>query len=52
VRISDVSRDCDASIFRVKQAKKKSKLLGMLDPEDGGTTILCKVRNYLPNDTA
>jgi hypothetical protein len=34
--VIDVLKDCNAFIFMVRQ----SKSLGLLDPEDKGTTIL------------
>jgi hypothetical protein len=47
-KFTDVSKECCASIFRVK----KSTLLGLPHPENGGITILQSIGNYLPVDTA
>jgi len=46
--VIDVLKDFNAFIFMVRQ----SKLLGLLDLEDRGTTILRKVHYCLPVDLA
>lgn len=46
--LTDVSKNRDVFSFKVKQ----STLLGLLNLEDEGTTILRNVGNYLPVDRA
>lgn len=42
-----ILKDFGAFVFRVKQFYRRE----LLDPEDGGTTILRNIGNYTANDT-
>ena len=42
--MASFAKDCSAFIFRVKLVKKESS--GLLDPLDGGSTVILNVINY------
>jgi hypothetical protein len=46
--VPDVSKNCCASIFRVKQFSPFT----LLNPEDEGMTILGNAKNYIANEIA
>jgi 5S rRNA maturation endonuclease (ribonuclease M5) len=46
--VTSVSKERNAFIVRVKQCKKKSRLLALLDPDNEGVTLLRNVGKYLP----
>jgi hypothetical protein len=48
VSVTDVSKESSVCTFRVNQYQNILKRLGLLDPEDGGTTSLRNIGNCLP----